>query len=425
METVPGGSRIPTISTGFRRIPLEFLWNWKPEWLRLQPTSFRRNSMEFRHSTWNPPELMGDGKDLPSTHSKRQGHVNRNKKRQLERVLQKEGNARRVENYKARPNIRKNHISDAVPLKTKFDSTKLSIASTGYVGIRGDGSTTLYTVDQLVGPHSRFQFDYVSWTGETSIPIGDHKQRIIMGVAEAAAEAWEAARPHFKLSKKDRRHRRGKYLTRNMGILHGGGQTQPGILQQDPSEVELMESLRKHEAFVRLAGHQSGKQRSSPFKHFHSASELIAILSTWAPRLHKYYANPLQVLLDHNDQLQQNFDSSVFASCCFNLGPQTKGGHLVLWDLWLVIEFPARSTILVPSAAVTHSNTPIQPGERRYSFTQFTAGGLIRWVDYGFQKKEVYLDGLLEEERNTEELKASEQLSMGLSPLQSPILGYL
>src|ERR1700687_2870934 len=64
METVPGGSRIPTISTGFRRIPLEFLWNWKPEWLRLQPTSFHRNSMEFRHSTWNPPELMGDGKDL-------------------------------------------------------------------------------------------------------------------------------------------------------------------------------------------------------------------------------------------------------------------------------------------------------------------------------------------------------------------------
>jgi hypothetical protein len=54
-------------SARFRRIPLECPWNWKPEWLRLQPTEFRRNPADsdiplgIRRI---PPELMGDGKDL-------------------------------------------------------------------------------------------------------------------------------------------------------------------------------------------------------------------------------------------------------------------------------------------------------------------------------------------------------------------------
>lgn len=61
------------------------------------------------------------------------------------------------------------------------------------------------------------------------------------------------------------------------------------------------------------------------------------------------------------------------------------GGHLILWNFKLVIEFPPGSTILLPSASVTHGNTPIQPGESRYSFTQYCAGGLFRWVEYGLQ----------------------------------------
>lgn len=51
----------------------------------------------------------------------------------------------------------------------------------------------------------------------------------------------------------------------------------------------------------------------------------------------------------------------------------------------MVVEFPSGSTILLPSASIFHGNTPIQPGETRYSFTQYCAGGLLRWVDYGFQ----------------------------------------
>jgi hypothetical protein len=110
--------------------------------------------------------------------------------------------------------------------------------------------------------------------------------------------------------------------------------------------------------------------------------------------------------------LSPNFSRSVFPCATFNFGPNvwtiphrdslncafgwcaiqalgdfdsTLGGHIILWDLKLVIEFPSGSTILIPSATITHSNIQIRAGESRSSFTQYCAGGILRWVDNGFQ----------------------------------------
>ncbi|KAJ7310667.1 hypothetical protein DFH08DRAFT_718702, partial [Mycena albidolilacea] len=63
----------------------------------------------------------------------------------------------------------------------------------------------------------------------------------------------------------------------------------------------------------------------------------------------------------------------------------TKGGHLVLWDLMLVIEFPPGTLILIPSATLSHANIPVQAGDTRVSFTQFISGGLFRYVDNGYR----------------------------------------
>lgn len=62
-----------------------------------------------------------------------------------------------------------------------------------------------------------------------------------------------------------------------------------------------------------------------------------------------------------------------------------KGGHLVLFSLKVYIEFPSGTCALLPSATVPHGNTPIQAGEVRFSLTQYCAGGLLRWVFYGFR----------------------------------------
>ncbi|KAJ7805222.1 hypothetical protein B0H13DRAFT_1670518, partial [Mycena leptocephala] len=74
------------------------------------------------------------------------------------------------------------------------------------------------------------------------------------------------------------------------------------------------------------------------------------------------------------------------------------------------------TTILIPSAALFHSNIPIANGERRYSFTQYTAGGIFRWIEHGFQSEESYLESLSPAERagEWEEAKTRWQMGAGL-----------
>jgi hypothetical protein len=105
------------------------------------------------------------------------------------------------------------------------------------------------------------------------------------------------------------------------------------------------------------------------------------------------------------------FKNSPFASLTVNFGPRTicvfhrdfanlapgmcaitalgnydhtKGGHIVLWELKLIIEFPPGTTVLIPSAFVTHANIPVAEDEIQYSFTQYSAASLYRYVENGF-----------------------------------------
>lgn len=135
-------------------------------------------------------------------------------------------------------------------------------------------------------------------------------------------------------------------------------------------------------------------------------------MQLFAPRLYNYYDNTIQALCSQHTHLRRNFNNNVFANATFNLGPRTVSyvhadiqnlpwgwcaitavgdfdpvcsGHIILWELRMVIEFPPGSTILIPSALIQHSNTPLASHERRYSFTQYSAGGLFRWVECGFR----------------------------------------
>lgn len=62
-----------------------------------------------------------------------------------------------------------------------------------------------------------------------------------------------------------------------------------------------------------------------------------------------------------------------------------KGGHIVLTDLKLIVEFPPGSTILIPSATIEHFNIPVAEGGERASLTQYCAGNIFRYVDNGFR----------------------------------------
>jgi hypothetical protein len=56
------------------------------------------------------------------------------------------------------------------------------------------------------------------------------------------------------------------------------------------------------------------------------------------------------------------------------------GGHLILWDLGIVAEFPSGCTALIPSSIIRHSNTSLLPGEVRHVIVQYASGSLFRWA---------------------------------------------
>lgn len=152
--------------------------------------------------------------------------------------------------------------------------------------------------------------------------------------------------------------------------------------------------------------------RSLPLFTLCPAQKRLGALGFYAPKLFDYLQTTLRQLFDHHPGLQHNFSNSIYPAITINAGPNTecrehqdsgnaanlmcaitalgsydptKGGHLILFSLGLIIEFPPASTILLPSACIPHGNTPIGEGETRMSITQYCAGGLLRWVAYGFR----------------------------------------
>jgi len=97
---------------------------------------------------------------------------------------------------------------------------------------------------------------------------------------------------------------------------------------------------------------------------------------------------PNTVTLDHTDK--GNVAYGLCAIAALGRYNPRLGGHIVLFDLGLVIEFPPGSTVLIPSGVFRHGNTPTtEMGEYRMSMTQYCAGGLFRWVHYGFRTAKV------------------------------------
>ncbi|KAJ7202954.1 hypothetical protein B0H12DRAFT_1035810 [Mycena haematopus] len=194
--------------------------------------------------------------------------------------------------------------------------------------------------------------------------------------------------------------RRGSHRAKSVGASMGGGQTHPQNLAHAPRLLAIFAGLFASKPFERIAGWTN------------------MMFLAFAPLLHSLYRTTLQDVCDHSQSqakpIRPNFrpNYSVFSTATFNFGPATVtfphidfrnlawgwcaitalgdfnpdlGGHLVLWDLKLIIRFPPGPTIFIPSAILRHSNTSIQPHETRFSFTQFTPAALFHWVYNGFR----------------------------------------
>ncbi|KAJ7688825.1 hypothetical protein B0H17DRAFT_1160245 [Mycena rosella] len=222
-------------------------------------------------------------------------------------------------------------------------------------------------------------------------------------VHDPAVEAMEEARANCSVSEEHQHHRRGSWTNLTAGDSMGGGQVCPGALVNDVINTAVLVTL---------------------------LSFATGLLATWAPNLFDFYVDYMHIFYTHYPHLHRPFLNGIWCAVTFNLGPWTctlghrdyanlafgwcvitalgnfdyrKGGHLILWDCKLIIEFPPGTTVLIPSAAIFHSNIPVSDDEHRYSFTQYTAGGIFRWIENGFQSSEAYLASLSKKEREEEE----------------------
>ncbi|KAJ7223799.1 hypothetical protein C8J57DRAFT_1440222 [Mycena rebaudengoi] len=230
-------------------------------------------------------------------------------------------------------------------------------------------------------------------------------------VHDPAITAIEEAAAKASLSESHWYHRWGIFPSLSKGDSHGGGQERPGAFVNGIINTAILISLCSNLAFIRLAGFVTG------------------VFANWAPDVYDYYILHMRRFYSQCPHLCRPFLNGIWSACTFNLGPRTcalghrdfanlafgwcaitvlgtfdyrKGGHLILWDCKLILD-----------AAIFHSNIPISKHETRYSFTQYTAGGLFRWVTHAFQSEEAYLASLSAEELQREKEERLERWKQG------------
>ncbi|KAF8951697.1 hypothetical protein BDZ97DRAFT_1931899 [Flammula alnicola] len=313
---------------------------------------------------------------------------------------------------KYRPIASANPLHPAIDMEKDFKTTKPA-----WVGLRdGKEEWRDWSTDEL---KQKFSMNEVEWTGRDSRIIVSNNRVIGLLAGTPKCIDWgkvnldASSAIHFarqQLAPPEHTiHRRGAFPAYQIGLSHGGGQASPRMRLNSPACTPILNELLQQPAFKRIVGFTN------------SAFETVA------PRLYNYYQDTIDELVRWSpDTICRTFPKSAFASATINFGPRTvsfphrdyanltwgwcaitalgsfnpdRGGHLVLWDLKYIIRFPPGSTILIPSAMIRHSNTPIANNETRYSFAQYSAGGLFRWVDNGCQKQADWEANASEEEK--------------------------
>ncbi|KAK1234648.1 hypothetical protein PQX77_002151 [Marasmius sp. AFHP31] len=258
-----------------------------------------------------------------------------------------------------------------------------------------------YTLDEVLNLPG---MQLINWDGSETVVIQGSDGRRATTLLEIPDNAsWfddlhnfllllDWAEEQIKLRKLNAKGRRGDYSSIPTGVSFGGGQTAPGNFAQTEVEREIWQRVYAHPFYQRVLRYANHGMK------------------VYYPKLETLYSNVKEKLRVDNPQLVDPLPGCCFSACNLNLGRAVtlrhtdflnllfgqcavlalgdfdykKGGHLVLWDLGLVIEFPPGAMILLPSALIEHSNVSIAGDERRSSITFYSASGLFRWVTNGY-----------------------------------------
>ncbi|KAL1711916.1 hypothetical protein EV715DRAFT_297569 [Schizophyllum commune] len=299
-------------------------------------------------------------------------------------------------------------ILNAAQTQASYDFSKAPVTSTGFTCLRSAQESGVPALEELEG------FNIIDWNGRQTGAVTVNEDQVVMAILvgggggeghRRVARAIETARGRMTFSAEERDHRRGLFCAKAIGVSHGGGQKQPGLLKHSDKNLKELLRITKLKPMRDIA-------------HLNSSA-----FNNWQPDIHEEYAGVQKKLLGWKPRLRRflNFRKSVWSCLTINFGPRTEtvahrdfgnlahgfcaitalgnfnpdlGGHIVLRELRVAIRFPPGSSIIIPSALVTHYNTRIGDDETRYSVTQYTSGAIFRFVEHDFKLDEQYYGGL-------------------------------
>ncbi|KAK0503761.1 hypothetical protein EDD18DRAFT_1099087 [Armillaria luteobubalina] len=229
--------------------------------------------------------------------------------------------------------MKRKHQTQPKEIQTVYAIQKAPMASSGYVDKHSNevGKQLVVLLD-LVGPNSRYGFDYKPWSRSPKIPIG------------RAYIHWHPP----------------SWIKVEVNVPSHGNNGSIAMVAIWHSQLEF--HLEEGNRFASVG-----------------LRSVLGVFAAWSLSLFQYYAIHLRAPLLSNDNLILNFTNSIFSASTFNFRPKTitikhmdsgnllfgwctipvlswfnskKGIHLILWDLKLVIEFPPGSTVLIPSTVL-------------------------------------------------------------------------
>ncbi|KAG6809553.1 hypothetical protein H0H92_015830 [Tricholoma furcatifolium] len=354
---------------------------------------------------------------LPS--SKRAGSSRgQNARVHKKRRMQREAQAQQLGHHAVRPEVAAAHVHGAASISTSLKREDLPVGENAFIARHAKLEEQGWSF-QTLGEALDAGYQLIQWDGRTCKPLVCKDGRIFAVLAgqpndpsyeescRLATEAIMQEGRNATFTQSELNHKRGNFPAVNVGVTMGLGATYPTNL----GHSSMMDRLLNNPHIQRLA-HFADGTCSFLFPGGGDTYECKAAFNLWAPKVHQKFCDHLGPLFQDHTYLRRIFPRSIFPGAAFNFGPNvftvahrdsmnlavgwcaiqalgnydpTKGGHLVLPGLRLVIEFPPGSLILIPSATVTHLNIPICEGECRVSFTQFCSGGLFRYVENGFR----------------------------------------
>ncbi|KAG6815570.1 hypothetical protein H0H93_009451 [Arthromyces matolae] len=332
-----------------------------------------------------------------SKNQKRNKRVHEKRRRRLDDQAEKHGHhPREQETVDV-------HLKGASTVPTNMTRDDFPVTRGGFTALPGKPNEEGWRFENLKEALDA-GYHLVEWDGKSSKPFLTEDGRVFLVLVgmpddptyisscEQAYSAMSKEGSCAEFSDAEKEHKRGPFPAKNVGVTMGLGATYPTNLQCG-AHKDMLERLLANEHIKRLA-------------YFADAA-----FNLWAPKLHKHYREHLFPLFKRLDYLRPIFARSIYTAAAFNFGPNvftvahrdcmnlpggwcaiqslgtfdhTKGGHIFFPQLKMVVEFPSGALVLIPSATIIHGNIPVQEGNSRASFTQYSAGGLFRYVENGY-----------------------------------------